>query len=106
MCGHTDLSSIEAVDVAKENVWHVDRTSECTVGTVICACLFHTVSAAWCDEWSCVAGNIPYAGVALLQHHEEGRGHCTWFHIDHFCLTQEHFCGALVLFVHTVMCCY
>jgi hypothetical protein len=74
MHGHADLSSNEAVDVAKQTGWHVDRTSECIIGTVICACLLHTVSSAWYDEWSCVAGNIPYAGVALLPHHEERRG--------------------------------
>jgi len=106
MRGHVNLSSNEAVDVAKETAWHVDQTSQSTIGTVICACLLHAVSSAWYDEWSCVAGNILYVGVALLQHHEEGRGYCTWFHIDHFCLTQEHFCGALVLFVNTVMCWY
>jgi len=106
MCGRMDLSSNEAVDVAKETAWHVDQTCEYTIGTVICACLLHAVSSAWYDEWSYVAGNMLSEGVALLQHHEEGRGHCTWFHFYHFCLTQEHFCEALVLFIKTVMCCY
>jgi hypothetical protein len=69
-----DLSSNEAVDVAKETAWHVDQTSEGIIGTIICACL-HAVSSAWYDEWSCVADNILYAGVARLQHRGEGRGH-------------------------------
>jgi len=51
MRGHMDLSSNEAVYVAKETAWHVDQTSECTIGAVICACL-HAVSSAWYDEWS------------------------------------------------------
>jgi hypothetical protein len=72
MRGHMDLSNNEAVDVAKETAWHVVQTSECAIGTVICACLLHAVSSAWCDELSCVAGSTLYAGVELLQHHGLG----------------------------------